>query len=118
MKSFSAASFASEPADLLAEATAAVQRNPQALFTDFQWFLYRAQNTVYFTAFSKRGFDQEGLIDLIENMVSLAPQLTHGFNGAKPGQPLNMLRVLMAIRTNGWSRAWRFLTETICRYFA
>jgi hypothetical protein len=87
VKSFSATSFPSDQPEVLANALAAVKINPQALFTAFQWFLYQARNTVYFTAFSKQGFDREKLSSMVAQMVSLAPQLTHGFVGAKPGQP-------------------------------
>jgi hypothetical protein len=42
---------------------------------------------VFFTAFSKTSFDKQGLTNLVADMVNLAPQLTHGFVGARPGQP-------------------------------
>ncbi|MGN6486666.1 MAG: hypothetical protein ACTHLT_02445 [Devosia sp.] len=87
MKSFSTSSFASDHAELLDLALAAVNKHPQALFTDFQWFLYEARDTVFFTAFSKNSFDSETLGNLVADMVTLAPQLTHGFVGARPGQP-------------------------------
>ncbi|MHB1102436.1 MAG: hypothetical protein ACYC0C_06600 [Devosia sp.] len=87
MKSFSSTSFANDHAEVLDLALAAVSKHPQALFTDFQWFLYEARDTVFFTAFSKTSFDQDGLANLVANMVNLAPQLTHGFVGARPGQP-------------------------------
>lgn len=87
MKSFSSSSFANEQAEILDLALAAVKKNPQALFTDFQWFLYEARDTVFFTAFSKLGFDKDSIGNLVASMVSLAPQLTHGFAGARPGQP-------------------------------
>ena len=87
MKSFSSSSFASEQAEILELALAAVKQNPRALFTDFQWFLYEARDTVFFTAFSKLHFDKDTIGNLVASMVSLAPQLTHGFYGAKPGQP-------------------------------
>ena len=58
MKSFSPAGIASEQAHLLEAAQAAVADNPQALFTDFQWFLYEAKDTVFFTAFSKHALRQ------------------------------------------------------------
>jgi hypothetical protein len=87
VKSFSSTSFASDHAEALDLALAAVSKNPQALFTDFQWFLYEAKDTVFFTAFSKTSFDKEGLSNLVADMVNLAPQLTHGFVGARPGQP-------------------------------
>ena len=87
MKSFSSSSFAGQHAEVLDLAQAAVSRNPQALFTDFQWFLYEGQDTVFFTAFSTASFDQDGLGNLVAEMVALAPQLTHGFVGARPGHP-------------------------------
>lgn len=87
MKSFSSTSFANDHAETLDLALAAVSKHPQALFTDFQWFLYEAKDTVFFTAFSKTSFDQDGLANLVADMVNLAPQLTHGFVGARPGQP-------------------------------
>ncbi len=87
MKSFSSSSFAGQHAEALDLAHAAVSRNPQALFTDFQWFLYQGRDTVFFTAFSTTSFDQEGLGNLVAEMVALAPQLTHGFTGARPGHP-------------------------------
>ena len=87
MKSFSSTSFASDHAEVLDLALAAVRKDPQALFTDFQWFLYEARDTVFFTAFSKTVFDQDSLGNLVADMVALAPQLTHGFVGARPGHP-------------------------------
>jgi len=87
VKSFSSSSFASDDARALELAIAAVDKHPQALFTDFQWFLYEARDTVFFTAFSKTAFDKESISNLVADMVSLAPQLTHGFVGARPGQP-------------------------------
>jgi hypothetical protein len=87
VKSFSQSSFASDHAEVLEQALAAVAKNPQALFTDFQWFLYEAKDTVFFTAFSKTRFDKDSIGNLVADMVALAPQLTHGFVGAKPGQP-------------------------------
>lgn len=88
MKGFSATSFAADTGEMQARAIAAVQKNPQALFTDFQWFLFKARNTVYFTAYVAKSYSREELLTLVGNMVTLAPQLTHGFVGAKPGQPL------------------------------
>lgn len=98
MKGFSATSFAADTGEMQAQAIAAVRKNPQALFTDFQWFLYKARNTVYFTAYSKEAYDHDQLIKLAGDMVTLAPQLTHGFVGAKPGQPLPQ-HVLEAVTT-------------------
>ena len=89
MKSFSSSSFASgEHAEALDLAFAAVQKDPQALFTNFQWFLFTGKDTIFFTAFSKETFDKERLKQLVAQVVALAPQLTHGFIGARPGQPL------------------------------
>jgi hypothetical protein len=87
VKSFSSTSFANAPAEVLESALAAVRDNPQALFTDFQWFLFEGRDTVFYTAFSKLALDKEGLTNLVATMVTLAPQLTHGFIGARPGQP-------------------------------
>lgn len=87
MKSFSSTSFAGDNAETLALARAAVSRDPTALFTHFQWFLYAGKDTVFFTAFSRNTFDKDGLGNLVAEMVALAPQLTHGYMGARPGQP-------------------------------
>ncbi len=99
MKSFSATSFPSDQPEVLEHALEAVRKNPRALFTNFQWFLYRARNTVYFTAFSTETFDKESLTSMVAQMVSLAPQLTHGFVGARPGQPFpaHMLEAITSI---------------------
>lgn len=87
MKSFSSSSFANDHAELLDLALAAINKHPQALFTDFQWFLYEARDTVFFTAASRQSFTKDSLSNLVADMVALAPQLTHGFVGARPGQP-------------------------------
>lgn len=87
MKSFSSSSFAGGHAEALDLAFAAVQKDPLALFTNFQWFLYTGHDTIFFTAFSKEPFDQAKLKDLVRQVVGLAPQLTHGFIGARPGHP-------------------------------
>jgi hypothetical protein len=87
MKSFSSTSFANDHTEAMELALAAVNKHPQALFTDFQWFLYEARDTVFFTAFSKIAFTKETMANVVAEMVALAPQLTHGFVGARPGQP-------------------------------
>ena len=87
MKSFSSSSFASEHAVALDLAAEAVRDNPHALFTDFQWFLLEGKDTIFFTAFSRSRFDKAAIENLTAQMVALAPQLTHGFLGAKPGYP-------------------------------
>jgi hypothetical protein len=88
MKSFSSSSFASDHAVALDLAAQAVRDDPYALFTNFQWFLLTGRDTVFFTAFSRTTFDKEGAMGLVEQMVVLAPQLTHGFAGARPGHRL------------------------------
>ena len=87
MKSFSSSSFASNHTEALDLAFAAVQKDPQALFTNFQWFLFAGKDTIFFTAFSRAAFDKQKLKDLAAQVVALAPQLTHGFAGARPGHP-------------------------------
>jgi hypothetical protein len=112
VKSFSSTSFANDHTEVLDLALAAVSKNPQALFTDFQWFLYEAKDTVFFTAFSKTSFDKDGLSNLIADMVNLAPQLTHGFVGARPGQPFpkHLLDAITSIETvdefDGYPDKW------------
>jgi len=87
MKTVSPVGVASEHAELLLQAQAAVDRHPQALFSDFQWFLFEARDAVYFTAFSEIALDKAALEGVVAEMVARAPQLTHGFVGARPGQP-------------------------------
>ena len=99
MKSFSSTSFANDHSETLELALAAVNQHPQALFTDFQWFLYEARDTVFFTAASTESFDKGSVGNLVAEMVALAPQLTHGFVGARPGQPFpkHMLDAITSI---------------------
>jgi hypothetical protein len=87
MRNVSSLGVASQEALLLQSAQAAVDKNPQALFTDFQWFLFEAKDAVYFTAFSTLSFDKDMVANIVAEMVALAPQMTHGFVGAKPGLP-------------------------------
>src|SRR5690606_31033269 len=100
LKSFSSTSFANDHTQMLEMALAAVNKHPQALFTDFQWFLYEGRDTVFFTAPSKMTFTKESIGNLVADMVALAPQLTHGFVGAKPGQPFpkHMLDAITDVR--------------------
>ncbi len=86
MKSFTSSSFAADDA-MLAKARAAVAADPLALFTDFQWFLYEGKDTVFYTAASREAYTKDSLTNVVAGMVALAPQLTHGFVGAQPGQP-------------------------------
>ncbi|MCP8885221.1 hypothetical protein NIM87_17055 [Devosia sp. XJ19-1] len=112
MKSFSSSSFAGEQTDALALAHAAVERNPQALFTDFQWFLYEGRDTVFFTAFSTQSYDKDRLGNMVAEMIALAPQLTHGFVGAQPGQPFpkHMLDAITSVEVvddfDGYPDKW------------
>lgn len=112
MKSFSSTSFANAPAEVLEGALAAVSENPQALFTDFQWFLFEGKDTVFFTAFSTLSLDKESLTNLVAEMVNLAPQLTHGFVGARPGQPFpkHLLDAITSVETvdefDGYPDKW------------
>jgi hypothetical protein len=87
VKNFSGASYTAPQSDTWEHVAAAVKDDPHALFTDFQWFLYEARDTVFFTAFSAISFDRQSLQNVVAEMVNLAPQLTHGFFGALPGQP-------------------------------
>lgn len=112
MKSFSSSSFAGEHGDALALARAAVEKNPQALFTDFQWFLYEGRDTVFFTAFSTNSYDKNALGNMVAEMIALAPQLTHGFVGAQPGQPFpkHVLDAITSVETvdelDGYPDKW------------
>jgi hypothetical protein len=112
MKGFSSAGVASEQALLLEAAQSAVDRHPQALFSDFQWFLFEAKDAVYFTAFSKIAFDKDSIQNVVAEMVALAPQLTHGFVGARPGQPFpkHLLDAITEVKTidsfDGYPDKW------------
>ncbi len=100
LKSFSAASITDTTSDPFGQNGTPIT-DPLALFTDFQWFLYRARNTVYFTSFSKIAYDKDALMTLVAKMVTLAPQLTHGFKGALPGAPLpqHLLEAVTSVET-------------------
>lgn len=112
MKSFSSASFPRENADVLERARQMVRNDPQALFTDFQWFLYKGRDTVFYTAYSTNSFDKDSIVNLVAEMVALAPQLTHGFVGAQPGQPFpkHMLDAITSVETvesfDGYPDKW------------
>ena len=88
MKGFSPTGVPSEQALMLQGASNALAKDPLALFTDLQWFLFEAKDAVFFTAFSRRSFDQDTLREIVSQMVGLAPQLSQGFAGARPGHPL------------------------------
>ena len=87
MKSFGATALADASSSDF-ESFPSPVKDPEALFSDLQWFVYRARNTVYFTSFSKQQYDKEALMDMVAKMVTLAPQLTFGYEGARPGMPL------------------------------
>jgi len=93
VRNFSPSSFNHDHREALARAGAAVAKDPQALFTDFQWFLFTGRDTIFFTAFSAHGFDKEQLKGFVRQMVDLAPQLTLGFVGARPGEPLTEAQI-------------------------
>ncbi|MEO6012493.1 MAG: hypothetical protein ABIQ30_02770 [Devosia sp.] len=112
MKTVSPIGVASDHALQLQAAQAAVDKHPQALFSDFQWFLFEAKDAVYFTAFSKIAFDKDSIQNVVAEMVALAPQMTHGYVGAKPGQPFpkHMLDAITDIQTvdsfDGYPDKW------------
>jgi hypothetical protein len=87
-------------------------KDPEALFSDLQWYVYRAKNTVYFTSYSKKRYDQEGLMQMVAKMVALAPQLTFGYEGARPGMPLpqHLLEAITSIEVvdnfDGYPDQW------------
>lgn len=112
MKSFTSTSFASDYAEHLQRAQAAVNEHPQALFTDFQWFLFAGKDTVFFTAGSKIAFDKDTIGNLVADMVALAPQLTLASSAPGPASrspsisstpsPISGSSIAsMAIPTNG-----------------
>ncbi len=86
MKSFGAAAYAGVTSEDFGHYGMPV-KDPEALFSDLQWYIYRAKNTVFFTSYSKKRYDQESLMNMVAKMVALAPQLTFGFEGARPGMP-------------------------------
>ncbi|MBI4921111.1 MAG: hypothetical protein HY834_05135 [Devosia nanyangense] len=122
MKSFSASSFASDNAVALEFAAEAVRDNPQALFTNFQWFLYAGKDTVFFTAFSRTRFDKEAVKGMVEQMVALAPQLTHGFEGAVPGHPFSqhLLDAITSVEEidsfEGYPDKWLTSTQDVFKH--
>jgi hypothetical protein len=101
MKSFTARSFSTTQAELPESILANLKTDPLALFTDFQWFLYQGRDTVFFTAFTARAYDANDLRDMVREMVRLAPQLTNGFAGAVPGEPLSdaQLEAVISVAT-------------------
>ena len=119
MKSFSSSSFASDHALALEAAHRAVQKDPLALFTNFQWFLFAGKDTIFFTAFSRESFDKEKLKNLVAQVVALAPQLTHGFKGALPGHPLSerQLDAITSVETvesfEGYPDKWLSISADI-----
>ncbi len=119
MKNFSGASYAAPQDDAWEHVALAVKDDPHALFTDFQWFLYEGRDTVFFTAFSEISFNRQSLQNLVAEMVILAPQLTHGFFGAQPGQPFpqHLLDAVTSIETvdsfDGYPDCWLTKSQDI-----
>ncbi len=71
----------------------ATSGDPRAGFSDMQWFLYHQRNVVFYAAFSSVPFDRESLDARIAAFAALAPQVTGGYLGARPGQPLDRATV-------------------------
>ena len=71
----------SEPSIALALEAAhrAVQKDPLALFTNFQWFLFAGKDTIFFTAFSRERFDKEKLKNLVAGIEATARELDKVF---------------------------------------
>ena len=111
VKSFSN-TFAGDASEQLARAQAAVDKDPQALFTDFQWFLWKGRDTVFYTAFSEDKLDKDKVKRFTANLVHLAPQLTHGYVGARAHQPytddeLEALTTVTEVDSlEGYPEAW------------
>ncbi|HUV31966.1 MAG TPA: hypothetical protein VMW31_00215 [Devosiaceae bacterium] len=84
MKSLSTAAAT----DSRAGRSAVSPHDPSAGFTNVQWFLYSARNTIYFTAFLSVPFDRERLLKTAAQLVELAPQLKTGYAGSRPDEPL------------------------------
>ncbi|HHG88991.1 MAG TPA: hypothetical protein ENJ90_00740 [Devosia sp.] len=73
----------------------------QAGFTHNQWYCHQARQTVYFTAFTNEVTDLAKLKKIAARLAVLAPQLTTGFLGARPHEPLadNILSRICRINT-------------------
>lgn len=86
--------------------------DPRAGFSDMQWFLYHQRNVVFYAAFSAVPFDRDGLDHRIAAFAALAPQVTGGYLGARPGEPLNAasIRAISSIEEvdtlEGLPEAW------------
>lgn len=83
MKSLSASSLVAGSG-----AAAAPAEDPTAAFSNMQWFLHSARNTIYYTAFQSLPIDRDRVMKIARQLVDLAPQLTTGYQGAHPGRPL------------------------------
>ena len=79
----------------------AVSLNPHADFTNNQWYCHQARQTVFFTAFTDEITDLAKLKQIAARLGVLAPQLTTGFVGARPFEPLedNVLSRICQIDT-------------------
>lgn len=89
MKSFSSSSYANDHAAALEKALAKAKGDPIGLLTDGQWFLYAAKDVVFYHTYSRVGYDKAQMKAIVADMTELAPQLTWGYRGARPGQPLS-----------------------------
>lgn len=63
--------------------------DPLAEFSDMQWFMFHQRNVVFYAAFSKRPVTRERLDAVVAEFAELTPQVTSGYLGARPGEPLS-----------------------------
>lgn len=87
MKRFSAASLDDDHAAALDHAVTRAGGDPLAMMSNTQWFLYKARDTAFYTAYTKSAIDKPRLNEVVEGMIKLAPQLIYYFDGATPGEP-------------------------------
>lgn len=87
MKRFSAPSVSADHHAALNEAASRSGNDPLTLMTDTQWFLYKARDTAFYTAYTKSSVDRAKLREIVAHMIDLAPQLVYYFDGATPGVP-------------------------------
>ncbi|HUV32132.1 MAG TPA: hypothetical protein VMW31_01055, partial [Devosiaceae bacterium] len=63
--------------------------DPQAGFSDMQWFMRRQRNVVFYVAFSATPLDRTWLEAAVTRFAALSPQAATGYRGARPGTPLD-----------------------------
>ncbi len=78
----------SEEPEVLRAPLEVVSSDVQADFTNNQWYCHQARQTVFFTAFTNEVTDLAKLKKIAARLAVLAPQLTTGFIGACPFEPL------------------------------